>query len=202
MIEKLLCMPPEEAATKVGTDCFLNLVSEGYKDNLLWTEIRDNIRKSGKGLVGSGFGFTLLHAFAEKGDEFAIQLLFAKGADIEAKTKRDETALMLAIECERMETVQLLITKGSDVNTMDKDGHGPLIMAVKSAQTRIVQLLLENGAILDHKSIDGYTALTYAKAIPSSSKDKTIIRRLLLDAARAQKPRWYRRLRISKVLKT
>lgn len=87
-------------------------------------QIRDNIRKSEQGISGSGHGFALIHAFARVGNVVGVRVLLEQGADIEAKTKEDETPLILAVRRNFGDLAQGLIYKEANVNAKDKeDGH-------------------------------------------------------------------------------
>src|ERR1041385_1516351 len=57
-----------------------------------------------------------LVAAAEKGDTATVQSLLGKGADVNGKAEKDETALMGAAMNGHTDTVQTLLSKGADVN--------------------------------------------------------------------------------------
>src|SRR5271170_717133 len=93
-LEKLSRMWPEMAADKVQEILSPHILSQVVP----WQEIKENVRQGN--VMGSGHGYTLLHAFVKEGADSAIKLLIDKGADINAKTKSDDSPLHLAIEAE------------------------------------------------------------------------------------------------------
>jgi len=58
---------------------------------------------------GEGTGFTALHNACEKDDSRVAGLLLDRGADVEAKTKWNDTPLLLACQKGRLEVVWLLV---------------------------------------------------------------------------------------------
>jgi phosphoglycerol transferase MdoB-like AlkP superfamily enzyme len=83
---------------------------------------------------------------ASKGHTDTVQALIAKGADVNAKYKRDETALMWAASKGHTDTVQALIAKGADVNAKNNFGGTALTWAIKGGHADIVHLLKQAGA--------------------------------------------------------
>jgi ankyrin repeat protein len=67
-----------------------------------------------------------LHLAAEAGNKEIVELLIAKGADVNAKDKRGRTPLFGAAALGRKEIAGLLIAKVADVNAKDKVGDTPL----------------------------------------------------------------------------
>ena len=90
-------------------------------------------------------GWTPLHKAAYEGYREIVELLIAKGADVNAKNKRGMTPLHLAAEYGRNQVVELLIAKGADVNAEDEDGETPLNRAIKVKQTDLADLLRKHG---------------------------------------------------------
>jgi ankyrin repeat protein len=69
------------------------------------------------------------------------------GADIKAKDKRNQTALLRAAENGHYDIVQLLLNHGADVADKDNfEGYNPLFLAAKGGHRDIVQLLMRHGA--------------------------------------------------------
>ena len=87
-------------------------------------------------------GSTPLHIAATKE---VVELLIAKGADVNAKDKYDMTPLHPAAGRGHKEVVELLIAKGADVNARDEDGDTPLDWADRRNQTATTALLREHG---------------------------------------------------------
>jgi uncharacterized protein len=164
----MLCrMTSEEAAKQVGTTLLL-----GVRPHTSWESIRESIRPSGKGIVGS----SLILALAFTGLELPLQLLLEKGADIESKTPIDGTPLILAAREKHKAVVRVLLGKGANVNATSKFGNTPLIFAAKSGDLSLVSLLLEKGAKVNRRIQDGKTAIDFAEPYPR-------IRELLTAAA-------------------
>jgi cytohesin len=87
-------------------------------------------------------GSTPLHIAATKE---VVELLIAKGADVNAKDKYDMTPLHPAAGRGHKEVVELLIAKGADVNARDEDGDTPLDWADRRNQTATTALLRKHG---------------------------------------------------------
>jgi serine/threonine-protein phosphatase 6 regulatory ankyrin repeat subunit B len=99
---------------------------------------------------------------ARKGDTAGVKALIDKGADVNAKNKDGDTALMSASLKGHTEIVKALIEKGADVNAKDKAGWTALMSASFYGYIEIVRALLNKGADVNAKSENGYTALMYA----------------------------------------
>jgi cytohesin len=85
----------------------------------------------------------LLHA-AVDGHKDVVELLIAKGADIELRcTTCGGTALGHAASGGHKEIIELLIEKGADVNAKDENSHTPLDLAIiyKSSRNRMLAQL-------------------------------------------------------------
>ena len=100
-----------------------------------------------------------------------------KGANVNAKTFDDWTALQLVSWNGHAEIVFELLEKGADVNMNDnEDGSTALQLASRYGHTEIVSMLLNYGAIVNEVDNDGYTALQYA-----SNEGHTNIVAMLLE---------------------
>lgn len=93
-----------------------------------------------------------------------VLLLLKEGADPNAKSEDNITALMYAIDSTSLLLMKLLLVNGSDPNLTYYDKTTPLILAVLNNQFEAAQLLLEKGA--DPDIIDDFkaSALLYAAA--------------------------------------
>jgi ankyrin repeat protein len=90
-------------------------------------------------------GATPLMNAAAFGSVETIRLLLDKGADVNARSASNATALMWAAA--DLEKVRLLVDKGADVNAVSELGHTPLILAAMSGHSsEIVRLLLSRHA--------------------------------------------------------
>ena len=105
-------------------------------------------------------GYTALILASNKGLEEVVHLLLEKGADVHAKTNREETALILASERGHTNIVGHLLEKGSDINAIDEYEQTPLMLAIKNSYTNIIHLLLEKGADVNLVDYKGWNALS------------------------------------------
>jgi len=97
-------------------------------------------------------GFTVLHLAVANNHKNIVELLVAKGADINANTRGlGFTPLHFAVMDEKKNMAQLLITKGADINAKDDDGFTPLHWTAIKGHKEIVELLIDNGANVNPK---------------------------------------------------
>lgn len=89
-----------------------------------------------------------LFAAAKKGDAAAVKSLLAKGANVNAKTRYNQTPLMFAAERGNLEIVKILIEAGADVNVVDTfyKFFTALYAAASKGHAEVVKALLEKGA--------------------------------------------------------
>ena len=107
------------------------------------------------------FGNTPLHAAAFNGQKHIVELLLAKGVDVNVKNQNDSTPLHNAADDGHTDVVELLLAKGADVNAKSNYDLTPLHMATKSNK-QVVELLLANGANVNAKDEGGRTPLSLA----------------------------------------
>lgn len=108
----------------------------------------------------SGYGNTPLHFAVQSGNKELVDLLVAKGADIEAKNSVGATALHLAAPNGRSDIVELLLNRGNDVNSVDSGGRTPLhgIYAMaRDDSNETLERLLAKGADVNAKAAHGET---------------------------------------------
>ncbi|MCK4782622.1 MAG: ankyrin repeat domain-containing protein, partial [Desulfobacteraceae bacterium] len=91
------------------------------------------------------FKKTALHRAAISGHKDVVELLLAKGADIEVGKFHVGTALHYATEKGHKEIVELLIANGADVNVKDGRGRTPIDLAMNQGRKEIAKLLLSKG---------------------------------------------------------
>ena len=90
-------------------------------------------------------------------------MMLDKGANINAKSKENGTALMLASQNGHDPAVKILIDNGADVNAIMSEGWTALMLASENGHDTIVKMLLEKGADVNIKNNLGETALDIAK---------------------------------------
>jgi ankyrin repeat protein len=101
-------------------------------------------RRSRPGFAGRQRG-TL--AGGSDGDTAGITAALAKGADVNAKSRYDVTALIFAAGSGRLEAVKLLISRGADVNAQDTFYRARAAeMAITNGYCDVALHLLQNGA--------------------------------------------------------
>ena len=88
--------------------------------------------------------------------------LISTGADVNAKNKWGETALMLAAQHGRAEAVKILIEAKADMNAKSESGYTALMLAAMNGRTEAVKALIEAKADVSAKDKGGHTALMFA----------------------------------------
>jgi ankyrin repeat protein len=88
---------------------------------------------------------TPLHLAAEKGHKDIVELLLAKGADVNARNFTGKTPLQVAAVNGWKKVVELLLAHKADVNLPDNHGVTPLLWAEQSGKKDIAELLRQRG---------------------------------------------------------
>jgi ankyrin repeat protein len=91
-----------------------------------------------------------------------VRLLVEKGADVNAKSDQNVSALMVACFQNQVDIVKFLIKKKVDINAKAEGGMDAILLTSQQGNIEITRLLLESGAKLDSKTDTGGTALIYA----------------------------------------
>ncbi len=96
----------------------------------------------------SGDGFTALHLAAFFGQDEAVRLFLARGADPDARGTgwMRGTSLNAAASSLQAICVEVLLEAGADPNAVQRGGWTPLHSAVHNGDPRSVELLLAHGA--------------------------------------------------------
>ncbi len=97
--------------------------------------------------------FTPLHVASQGGFGAVVKALLERGADPNALTTTDATALMLAAQSGNVAAVTALLDAAADVNATEKaNGQTPLMFASAFDRGDVVRLLLARGAKADTAS--------------------------------------------------
>ena len=135
-------------------------------------------------------GVTPLNWAAGTGNVTLLDLLLARGADINVQPKPNAmTPLHEAINMHQTDLVSTLLERGANVNATAHGGQTPLHYAVHKNNPRVAELLLKAGAQVDVWDASGRTAIDWAVAY-----DRPILVELL-TAHGAAKPKAYKAMR-------
>jgi len=93
-----------------------------------------------------------IHDAAKSGELDQIQHLVVTGVDVNEKTVRGETPLIIAALAGNGEIVNYLLQGGADINAQRASGLTALHGAAYAGQTEIVLLLVARGAAVDGSS--------------------------------------------------
>jgi ankyrin repeat protein len=101
---------------------------------------------------------------AAAGNITVVNNLLVKGADVNAGSSPEGSALMLTSFYGHIEVVRFLIDKGADVNRKSGNTYDDtaLIGSILGGETEIAKLLIEKGSALNAKNNLGNTALILA----------------------------------------
>jgi ankyrin repeat protein len=103
---------------------------------------------------------TVLMVAAMAGQTETAKILIARGAAVNARTKKGRTALTWASWRGMTDTVKALLASGAEVNSRDKWGGTPLNFAVDKGRIETVMVLLDAGANPNFHHVEsGQTAL-------------------------------------------
>jgi ankyrin repeat protein len=107
------------------------------------------------------------------GDAAAIERLVNSGIPVDVTDDQNNTALIWAVHCCKVNVVQKLIELGADVNHVNERGFTPLIYTAtplrgqnlrgtQAERNEIARLLIEHGADVNRVVEGGNTALHFA----------------------------------------
>ncbi|KAI0391538.1 ankyrin repeat-containing protein [Xylariaceae sp. FL0594] len=91
-----------------------------------------------------------------------LALLLDKGADIDIRDGKGETALIYASRRNNRDVVELLLRRGAHVNIANYWGDTALLVGAERADHEVVRILLDGGADVRHCNCSHQTALHLA----------------------------------------
>jgi ankyrin repeat protein len=111
-------------------------------------------------------GWTPLHLAAHFGRLDVVNLLLARGAEVDARSTNvtANTPLHAALAGAHPAAARRLIDRGADVNAVEAGGYTPLHQAADQGDAEMVRVLLERGARPDPQTDDGDTPRDLARA--------------------------------------
>ncbi|AAZ10708.1 ankyrin, putative [Trypanosoma equiperdum] len=98
-------------------------------------------RGANPNVVNGGGGETVLHLASRIGDAALIEIILAKGGDINARNSRKETPLFVAAKAGFHEVVYRLLRADAKTEVCDIDGKSPLYIASERNMKHVVILL-------------------------------------------------------------
>jgi hypothetical protein len=104
-------------------------------------------------------GNTPLNQALEGNHEDIVELLLAKGANVNAASANGNTPVILASAYCHKDILELLISKGVNINQRQQAGDTPLIEAAARGNEEVVRFLIAKGVDVNAKQDDGKTAL-------------------------------------------
>jgi len=119
-------------------------------------------------------GDPLLVIAARAGNAATVDVLLAAKANVDAKNRFGDTALMVAALNGKLDIVRKLRTRGAELNPR---GWTPLIYAATGGHDDIVTYLLDQGADINAQSPNGTTALMMAVRESRASTFDLLLRR-------------------------
>ncbi|MET0682607.1 MAG: ankyrin repeat domain-containing protein [Casimicrobiaceae bacterium] len=140
--------------------------AQSVQDDFVVAVVNDRVQEI-KRLLGSGAdpdmldsnGDPVLVIAVRAGNTATVDLLLATRANVDARTKFGDTALMMGALLGRLDIVKKLRARGASVN---QQGWTPLMYAATGGHDDIVRYLLAEGAEMDASSPNGTTALMMA----------------------------------------
>jgi ankyrin repeat protein len=96
-----------------------------------------------------------------------LQLLVAKGADVNAQASSGATPLFWAVLWNQKEDADFLLSKGANINAADAYGETILDCAMDMDNDKIVEFLVNKGADVNAVDQSGKRPLTYALGMTS-----------------------------------
>jgi ankyrin repeat protein len=119
--------------------------------------------KAGADVNGRSGSTPPLAAAALRGHVFMVRLLLRNQAHVNRVGANDLTALMNAVELNRLDVVQVLLEAGANTRVLNRAGENVLAVAVRKNNPALLDLLLKQGVAPDMADSNGLTALYWAQ---------------------------------------
>lgn len=113
-------------------------------------------------------------------DASLVQAMLARGANINALDRDDQTPLHVAAFDSRLRTVEMLIQRGANVNARNSRGCTPLMFASLRDRVDTMRLLLAHGANINAQNAIGDTPLWCAVSYGNA---RSVVSELLAQGA-------------------
>ena len=121
-----------------------------------------------------------LIAAAERGDLSSVQKLIARGANVNAKDEKQDSAFLIASARGQTAVVKATLAAGADLKSTNRYGGTGLIPACHYGHLETVKLLLTTKIDVNHVNNLGWTALLEAVILGDGGPTHTEIVRLLV----------------------
>jgi ankyrin repeat protein len=128
----------------------ISILISNFKDDILYISISHKYNTLAKVCIifhaninmHRQSNFTLLHTAAAVDNVEMVKLLLKKGLDVNAKSLRRTTPLMVALEeSSSVEMIIMLINSGSDITLKDMNGRTVMFYAVESGNIENIKVL-------------------------------------------------------------
>ncbi len=137
--------------------------------------------------IGGRFGTPALHLAALNGRKAMVELLLARGADVNGKDLSADTALVAAITSSRPEVAKVLIEHGADPLARNQNDHTPLHYACGKGDVEMVRMLLPKSSDLNVVSRNQISGSPFGDEVAgtplmlATRNNQPAIMKLLLD---------------------
>ncbi|XP_074536304.1 LOW QUALITY PROTEIN: ankyrin repeat and protein kinase domain-containing protein 1 [Halichoeres trimaculatus] len=169
-------LPDLPSDVQQAEDGILSLLSK--KD---FGTFRDSVRKEHVHTQFSGEN-SLLHYTVASGDAESVEHVLSLGANVNCKTTRGYTPLIIAVLQRHHDIISLLLEHGATADLGDEDQWTALHFAAQSGDNRTVRLLLDQGAAVDAREKAGWTPLHLACQNGHETVVRLLISRLSQEA--------------------
>lgn len=125
-------------------------------------------------------GNTMLHECINHNADKIMNMLIARGANLNVKNIVGDTPLHIASRRGQINMVYALINYGANVNPENNIGETPIFGAIKDSTVEILKILFNNGGDIYHINNDGNSLLHIC--IMYSGRDKVAKCRFLIES--------------------